>query len=875
MENITYKEIKQYLSENNGSDEIFQLFSFIEDRMIKDFPVPVIDFTYFIFSILKADWSLFYKALSSNITSMSLDNIVNAYSAAINPRVLSVIKPGRVIKYSEDVMNILNKAVDEKNARNSEYLSSLDILFAILHLDVADADGIVCDAKTVDEPNQARKIFNHAGLTYNMLFDKVKNFDESDDDSDSSNDGLIDSQSGPGGVKIMKFKDAASAQKFIDSISKGNQPQDVVQQIAGLGQKKKKKESNIETYCVNLNDLVQQGKINKLVGRTNEFNEIIRVLGRKKKNNVVLVGDEGVGKTAIAEGLAYRIVHKDVPMFLQNKEVIALNMTAIIAGTTLRGMFEERVNDLFSEIRKSGKYILLIDDIGNVIGDKNKNEDDFATMLSKELESGDVQVIATSNFKAYRSSFDKDPSLARRFTKIIVEAPSVKEAIEIISEAKAPYEEFHSVKFPDDVVKACVKLSSTYITERNLPDSAIDIIDEAGSQFSTIVDDLDLISKRDKIQELTSEVERLKSIDDYKQSDEVSKELNKVILEYNKSKEHLKKYKAEHPVEITIDNILDIVSSKTGIPVSQMNSDDKKKLSSLNDRLKEEIIGQDEQIDLICKAIKRNRVGLRKSGCLYSALFIAKTGVGKTLTAKKLAKEMFGSEDSLIRFDMSEYPDKSAVSKLIGSNPGYVGYEDGGQLTEAVKNKKYCVLLLDEIEKADKEVYNIFLQVLDEGFLTDNSGCRVDFGNVIVLFTSNVGAKKASAFGGGIGFNTDADKNAKSIMTKELKNQFPPEFLNRLDNIIYFNALTKENLKDIIRIELNKLVKNVSEIGYKYEYTDKTVDFIYDKVSEELEYGARPIRRAIQENIEDKITDEILENETLERGHVFNLESQY
>ena len=874
MENITFKDIQKLVNENNPSDEIIGVLSFIEDRIVKEFPVPVIDFDYFIFSLLKEDWSLFTKAISSNTSESDFSNLIRSYNSVVNPRILSVIKPGRVVKYSDDVYNILKMAVEEKNSQSSEYLSSLHILFAILNLNTNGELDDNADSKLIDKPNQARIILNRMGLTYTNMLERIKtNVGDIEDENNGQTSGPIEATTGADGVKILKFKDAESARKFMDDLKSGRVNGDFVNQMAG--QKNKKKESNIGSFCVNLNDMVQQGKITKLVGRQNEFNEIIRVLGRKKKNNVILVGEEGVGKTAIAEGLAYRIVNKDVPMFLQNKEVISLNMTAILAGTTLRGMFEERVNDLFKEIRESGKYILLIDDIGNVVGDKHKNDDDFSTMLSKELESGDIQIIATSNFKAYRTSFDKDPSLARRFTKIIVEPPTISEAINIISEAKIPYEKFHNVVIPNNVVRECVKLSAAYITERNLPDSAIDIIDEAGSQFNTIVDDIDLINKRKDIQKLKDEVEQNKSADNYARADEVSKELNKLIIEYNKSKEHLKKYKEEHPVSITTDNILEIISSKTGIPVTQMTSDDKKMLVTLNDRLKSEIIGQDDQIDLICKAIKRNRVGLRKTGCLYSALFIAKTGVGKTLTAKKLAKEMFGSEDSLIRFDMSEYPDKAAVSKLIGSNPGYVGYEDGGQLTEAVKNKKYCVLLLDEIEKADKEVYNIFLQVLDEGFLTDNSGCKVDFSNVIVLFTSNVGAKKASAFGGGIGFNTDVDKNTKSIMTKELKNQFPPEFLNRLDNIIYFNSLTKENLKDIIRIELDKLVKNVSEIGYKYEYTDKTVDFIYNKVSGELEYGARPIRRAIQENIEDKITDEILENENLGRDHVFNLESQF
>jgi ATP-dependent Clp protease ATP-binding subunit ClpC len=631
---------------------------------------------------------------------------------------------------------------------------------------------------------------------------------------------------------------------------------------------RKGKNSYIQQYCNNLNELAEGGKIEPIIGRERETNEIIRTLGRKNKNSVIVLGDAGVGKTALAENLAYEIVNGTVPQFLAKKEIVSLDMTSLLAGTTLRGMFEERVKGLLEEMKKNGNYILLIDNIGTALADNGKSEYDISSMLSRSLENGECQIIGTSDYKSFRQTFTKDPSLARRFQTVTVSEPKISEANEILNGVKKSYENYHGVIFDDGTIELCVNLAKKYIADRNLPDSAIDILDEAGAVVGTVVDDDRIIAKNIQIKAIKQEIEKARNADNYTEVDVLQSNLNALIKDVNNLRETIEKEKKKNPKAVTKDDILDVVSNKTGIPVNELSSDDKKKLVNMNERLKKEVIGQDEAIDTICRALKRNRVGIHKTGCMYSAMMIGRTGVGKTLIAKKLAKEIFGTETALVRFDMSEYPDKTSVNKLIGSNPGYVGYEEGGQLTETVKKNKYCVLLLDEIEKADPEVYNIFLQVLDEGFLTDNSGQRVDFSNVIVIFTSNVGAKTASDFGKGIGFNENTEENAKRILTKQLKNRFPPEFINRIDNVIYFNSLTDENMKKIIKIELDKVCKNVEEIGYKLEYDDFVVDYVFNSIKDQSEYGARPIMRSIQENVEDKLTDYILENE-VNKGDVF------
>lgn len=823
-----------------SSDELNDLLEFIYNDLSKELPTLTIDLNYFLLGALIQKNNNLSRRLRLCMITSTLEAIYNSFYQVVSSKALTALKSNRKAMYDKKFSEILLAAQDEAKQLGDTEVTSEHVFLAIL----ADTD----------ESNKIRKVFNKAGLTYGILKSKV-----ADKSIDIVNNAVnVETPFGVQSIKVIKADTPEEAMKQIQEQVSNDMENMGIQQVQ---KGKKGKNQFINAYCTDLNKLAETGKMEPLIGREKEINEIIRILGRKKKNNVILVGGEGVGKTAIGESIAYKIVNGDVPTFLQNKRIISLDMTAMMAGTTLRGMFEERVKGLMDEIKNDNTYILFMDNIGAMLADKGKNDFEISAMLSRSLENGEVQVIGTSDFASYRKTFDKDPSLARRFQKIVVEAPSIDDSIKILYGLTDGYEDFHKVAYGEGVIEACVKLADKYITERNLPDSAIDLLDEAGSLIGTSNEPQTLKELKGQIYLFEERMEEAKKEKDYESADGISKEIIAVKKKYNEEKEAYEKNKIEHPLTVTVDDILNLVSVKTGIPVSNLNSDDKKKLAHINDRLKESVIGQDDAIDTISRALKRNRIGLSKNGCMYSAMLIGKTGVGKTLMAKKLAKELFGNENALVRFDMSEFSDKVAVNKLIGSNPGYVGYEEGGQLTETIKNKKHCVLLLDEIEKADPEIYNIFLQVLDEGFLTDNSGQRVDFKNVIVLFTSNVGAKAANDFGRGIGFKEDKEENTKRILLKELKHRFPPEFLNRIDDVIYFNTLSDDNLKSIITIELSKLNERMNSIGYSLKWDDALVNFVMKSIEDEKEFGARPIIRSIQDNVENLLTDKLLETD--------------
>ena len=868
----------------NYTNELNRLLGFMENTLGKEMPTPVLTLDYFILAILDQKDSTVYKIIDDCCSNMAKNRIYTTYRQILQGRALSAIKPNREIKYDSKLTETLNGANTEKEMLGAEKLGSEHVLLHILADDSPD--------------NSIRKVFNGAGLSYPILLEKISSgvnqgqktqkpgqkpqgnlifggLDKALEGSDSNGIKIINTPGGPVVIKSTTFNgDPGDVQSdFLKMLGLDENPLINPRQMGG-DKSKKSKTQFIDQYTTNLNAQAESGTIDKLVGQENEIDTIIRTLGRRKKNNVIIVGGAGVGKTCLGEGLAYKIVEGTVPKFLKNKKLISLDMTALMAGTTLRGMFEERVKGLLDEIKASGDYILFIDNIANVMGNKTKNDYDVAAMLSHSLDNGEVQVIGTADFNSFRSTFDKDQTLLRRFQKLIIDAPSKEDSKNILNGVQQNYADYHNVIYSPEAVEACVELADKYITERNLPDSALDVLDEAGAVIGTKNDteSKEIIDLRERIYKLKTDIEKLKKEDKYDEADALEKEQKHVAQNLAEFVKREEEYKREHRPTVGVETIYDIISSKTGIPLSRLSSDDKKKLTNIDERLKQNVIGQDEAIDIICKALKRNRVGFKKNGCQFSALMLGRTGVGKTLIAKQLAKEMFGDENALIRFDMSEYPDKTAVNKLIGSNPGYVGYEEGGQLTEAVKNRKYCVLLLDEIEKADPEVYNIFLQVLDEGFLTDNSGQKVDFKNVIVLFTSNAGAKAANDFGKGIGFQSDEEENQKRILLKQLKNKFPPEFLNRLDNVIYFNSLKDDDLRKIIRLEISKLQNRMLEIGYTMTYDEGTVDHILDIVKEEKEYGARPIVRAIQDEIEDKITDLLLENDY--SGHTFEVVAQ-
>lgn len=857
FKSTTSKFYKMSEMENNNenvldniamSNELDELLDFIINDLSKELPTLTVDLNYFLLGSLVQKNNNLFKRLEMCMMTSTMNAIYNSFYQVVSSKALSAVKTNRKATLDNKFIDIIKKGEVISKELGSDVVTSEHVFLAILSDD--------------DENNKIRKVFNKAGLTYGVYKNKLEDSPVSFD-----SDGVMEFEGGPE-IKFIRAKTPEEAMRKLkenmDEMMEGG-PQRQKRQKNGNS-----KTPYIDEYCTDLNSLAESGKMEPIIGREKEISQIIRILGRKNKNNTILVGGEGVGKTAIGESIAYKIVNGDVPEFLLNKRVVSLDMTAMMAGTTLRGMFEERVKGVMDEVKKYKNYILFMDNIGAILADKGKNDYEISSMLARGLETGEIQVIGTSDFASYRKTFDKDPSLARRFQKIIVEAPSINESIMILDGIKQSYEDYHKVKYEDGVIESCVKLADKYISERNLPDSAIDILDEIGSLIGTSNEPKILKELKGRIALFEERLEEAKNEKDYESADGISKEIIVLKKQYNDEKDAYEKERTENHIHVTVDDILNLISTKTGIPVSNLNSDDKKKLSGINDRLKETVIGQDEAIDTVCKALKRNRVGLSNNGCMYSYMAIGKTGTGKTLLAKKLAKELFGDEKALVRFDMSEYSDKVSVNKLIGSNPGYVGYEEGGQLTETIKNKKHCVLLLDEIEKADPEVYNIFLQVLDEGFLTDNSGQRVDFKNVIVVFTSNVGAKAASEFGKGIGFSNNEEENTKRILLKQLKNRFPPEFLNRINDVIYFNTLSDDNLNSIIKIEINKLEDRLENMGYSMEYDEDVVKYILNQIQEEKDFGARPIIRSIQENIEDKLTDKLLEND-YEKGYVFKI----
>lgn len=593
------------------SQELEALLEFIKNDLSKELPTLTVDLNYFLLGSLIQKNNNLYKRLDMCLMTTTMNAIYNSFYQVVSSKALSAIKTNRKVNLDTKFADILAKAYEEANVLNAEEVTSEHVFLAIL----ADSD----------ESNKIRKVFNKAGITYGIYKSKMQ-----DDLISFDDDGVIDVMNGNGfGVKIVKAKTPEEAMKKLK--------ENLENEISALpiNQKKNSKGSRtpyIDEYCTDLNALAESGKMEPIIGREKEVAQIIRNLGRKNKNNTILVGGEGVGKTAIGESIAYKIVNGEVPEFLLNKRVVSLDMTAMMAGTTLRGMFEERVKGVMDEIKKYKNYILFMDNIGAILADKGKNDYEISSMLSRGLETGEIQVIGTSDFASYRRTFDKDLSLARRFQKIIVESPSIKESIMILDGIKKSYEDYHKVKYEDGVIEACVKLADKYISERNLPDSAIDILDEIGSLIGTSNEPTILKEIKGKIALFEDKMEEAKKEKDYESSDEISKEIILLKKEYNEQKDEYEKNRSENHISVKVDDILNLVSTKTGIPVSNLNSDDKKKLSGINDRLKESVVGQDEAIDTVCKALKRNRVGLSNNGCMYSYMAIGKTGTGKCVT---------------------------------------------------------------------------------------------------------------------------------------------------------------------------------------------------------------------------------------------------
>jgi ATP-dependent Clp protease ATP-binding subunit ClpC len=638
---------------------------------------------------------------------------------------------------------------------------------------------------------------------------------------------------------------------------------------------KKQKQSSdsstpvLDNFSRDLNKLAEAGKLDPVIGRDREILRIAQIISRRKKNNPIILGEPGCGKTAIVEGLAMKIVSGDCPRNLVDKRIVNLDLTSVVAGTKYRGQFEERMKVIIEELQANPNIIVFIDEIHTLVGSGNSaGSMDGSNIFKPALSRGEIQVIGATTLDEFRKNIEKDGALERRFQKVIVEPSSVAETVQILKNVRDKYESYHKVTYSDEIIETCVKLADRYITDREFPDKAFDILDEVGARMQTELKVPEAIEElKRKAAEIRQQKVDVVKKQNYEQAaqlrDKEKKLLDKLETEKRKFEEEMEKDKQK----ISAEDVYDVVSNMTKIPVNKMSVDDKTTLLNLDKELMGKVIGQDAAVVKIAKSIKRNRLGIKDPNRpIGSFVFLGSTGVGKTHLAKQLAKEMFGSEDSLIRVDMSEYQEKHTVSKLVGAPPGYVGYEEGGLLTEKVKNKPYSVILFDEVEKAHKDVFTILLQILDDGHVTDSLGRKINFKNTLIILTSNLGVKKLQDFGTGIGFSSNTYSNEeakKQVLMKEMKNFFSPEFLNRIDDTIVFNTLSPEDIKKITEIELKKLVSRLDEMKFKITYDETLVDYLAKVGFDEL-YGARPLKRAIQDKIEDLLSEEVLTGKLIE-----------
>tara|TARA_B100001540_G_scaffold100435_1_gene90355 strand:+ start:2280 stop:4805 length:2526 start_codon:yes stop_codon:yes gene_type:complete len=734
------------------------------------------------------------------------------------------------IAFQKQTERILKKAIMERRKLQEEEIKTIHVLLSIL----------------LDQNNIITICLNQLNLTYETIIEEY----ESDLNIDFKHDqeGEIDDNEdvfGPSNPEKPK------------SGSKTTTPV-------------------LDNFGRDLTQYAKEGRLDPIVGRHKEIERVSQILSRRKKNNPILVGEPGVGKSAIAEGLALRIIQKKVSRVLFKKRIIMLDLAALVAGTKYRGQFEERMKGIITELEKNPEIILFIDEIHTLVGAGGASGSlDASNMFKPALARGELQCIGATTLDEFRQHIEKDGALERRFQKILVEPTSIEETIEILSNIKIKYEEHHNVFYTQEAIESCVILTDRYMNDRFLPDKAIDALDEAGSRIH--ITNINVPKNIKELEEKLSKITIEKKTAIKKQKFEIAAELRdqekKINAELENAKEIWEKEIAANKETVTDEHVADVVSIMTGIPVNRIASQEIKKLSLMVDNLENKIVGQDEAIEKIVKAIRRNRVGLKDPNKpIGSFIFLGATGVGKTQLAKALSEEMFDSKESLIRIDMSEYMEKFAVSRLVGAPPGYVGYEEGGQLTEKVRRKPYSVVLLDEIEKAHPDVFNLLLQALDDGQITDSLGRKISFKNTVIIMTSNIGARQLKDFGQGIGFNTNAKKaneqqHSKSIIEKALKRAFSPEFLNRIDDIILFNNLEKTHINKIIDIEMNSTIQRINALGYTVKITEEAKDFIAEK-GFDIKFGARPLKRAIQKYFEDPLSEEIINSKIKEGDNI-------
>ena len=739
------------------------------------------------------------------------------------------------IEFKKQTERILKKSMMEQKNLNETEIKTIHVLLAIL----LDPNNIVTNA------------FEHIHINYEIILNEYERQSENDfsasldDDMDESeNDDDIFGSTTPEKSKTT---------------SKSTTPV-------------------LDNFGRDLSKYAMEGKLDPIVGRQKEIERVSQILSRRKKNNPILVGEPGVGKSAIAEGLALRIVQKKVSRVLFNKRVVMLDLAALVAGTKYRGQFEERMKGVIGELEKNPDIILFIDEIHTLVGAGGASGSlDASNMFKPALAKGELQCIGATTLDEYRQHIEKDGALERRFQKVIVDPTTINETIEILNNIKIKYEEHHNVMYTDDAIKACVILSDRYMNDRFLPDKAIDALDEAGSRVHiTNIETPEHVTKLEmKLSVITDEKKEAIKKQKFEAAAELRDAEKKLQAQLAHAQDIWEKELKQNKKTVSEEDVADVVSIMTGIPVNRVASQERKKLSLMSDNIKRKIIGQNEAVEKVVRAIRRNRVGLKDpSKPIGSFIFLGPTGVGKTQLTKALSEEIFDSQEALIRIDMSEYMEKFAVSRLVGAPPGYVGYEEGGQLTEQVRRKPYSVILLDEIEKAQPDVFNLLLQALDDGQMTDSLGRKISFKNTIIIMTSNIGARELKDFGQGIGFNTLAKQtnsvdNNNGVIEKALKRAFSPEFLNRIDDVIIFNSLNKEDINQIIDIEMNNLLKRIETLGYTVKISEAAKDFIAEK-GFDAKFGARPLKRAIQKYFEDPLSEEII-NAQIKEGDMIQV----
>ena len=748
---------------------------------------------------------------------------------------VAVVPDRNSMELNRDATRLMRLSVLEARAQHSEEVDTEHLLKAMLK----------------DQGSPIQQLLEEHGLTRENLYGDVKSgYSQTDDEEESEN-----------GESGFKTNDAIN----------NDHPTLTKNKTAKSGT------PVLDNFCTDLTEKARKGELDPVVGREKEMERVAQILSRRKKNNPILIGEPGVGKSAIVEGLAQRIIERKVARQLWGKRVLTLDMAALVAGTKFRGQFEERVRNLLMELEKNPDIIIYIDEIHTIIGaGGSQGSMDAANMLKPALARGQMQCIGATTIDEFRKTIEKDGALDRRFQKIMVSPTTAEETLQILHRLKSAYEKHHKVQYTDEALEACVQLTQRYISDRAFPDKAIDAMDESGARMH--ISNIPTSTEMDKLEEELRSIEERKNMAIKAQNYEAAADLRDELQMKSEQLERLQQawveQQEQNRSEVTSETVAQIVSIMTGIPAHRIGSEENQRLRMLDKNLQGNVIGQDEAVRKVVRAIQRSRVGLKDPNRpIGTFLFVGPTGVGKTYLTKRLALEMFGSEASLIRIDMSEYGEKHTVSRMMGAPPGYVGYEEGGQLTERVRRKPYSIVLLDEIEKAHPDVFNILLQVMDEGRLTDGNGTTIDFRNTIIIMTSNSGTRQIKDFGTGIGFQTapsdeERKQQTRAIVEKALKKQFAPEFLNRLDDIIYFDQLSRQDIQKIAEIELKPLVRRISEMAYTLEISEKTKDRIVAE-GYDLQYGARPLRRAIQRLIEDPICEMLLANQI--EGQVIKL----